>query len=877
MGTTQLRHGDAVHFAAYTPDGKKLLTAGRDRTVRLWDLATGKELRRFDWGQIQSDSKPDPSLDGAFQTHQQQMLDDLALSSQAALSADGKMVAASRGGVVCLWEMASGKKLRQLQTGQQRLVQLAFSADGKSLLTLGGQGLRQLDASQGLAVWDVATGKCLQRGQGKPLPGLRRKGFVNIEEQTAIVSPGLKYLAFQRRDNSGILRIHLVDLATGKELAQVQRGSFGGMHTLCFSADDRTLLWDHYPADDIVFSDVTTGKELRRVGAHRRLEDPGRSDPTMAIALSANGQSLAICRQSHTIECWDLASGKPTYPVGKPTGAQLEQWFADWVGANVRPALAFSPDGKKLVCSLGGATLRQFHAESGKEITGPGSGHQAPVSALALSADGKSLCTHGCGDSDRFWDCATGKQTRQPGIPAGATHAVFAGVGRFAFAVGNQVTLSGPAGKKTWKIAAGEWPPLLALALSPDGALLATRSFDYPEVHLWDANGKHRHTLGRAGEGPTFVADGTRETAGVVTPDVAFSPDGRCLAGAGPRRQLCLWDVARGNLLWELPLEAGQAIERFAFSPSGQFLACVHADRTVTLYEALSGARRAQLGEPDPKKRRVYLAYNYYGKSRLSGATRRAPPVCVAVSADGRYLALAKDTPAIHLWDVLAGREVGQFQGHQGGVVSLLFSPDGKRLFSGSTDTTALTWDLTRLSKATPARATRLPGRDLEALWADLASKDATRAFAAIRRLCASPDQAVALIKQRIGPATPADAKRLAQLVADLQSDRFELRRQAQSELEGLGERAEPALRRALAGDPPLELRQRLERLLALSAKAPPAGQLRQLRTVESLELIGSAAARQVLRDLAGGVPDARLTRQARSAGQRLAKQALIR
>jgi hypothetical protein len=255
-------------------------------------------------------------------------------------------------------------------------------------------------------------------------------------------------------------------------------------------------------------------------------------------------------------------------------------------------------------------------------------------------------------------------------------------------------------------------------------------------------------------------------------------------------------------------------------------------------------------------------------------APRWNAPVSLALSPEGRYLAVAQETPEIHLWDVLAGREVGHLKGHKGGIVSLLFSADGKHLFSGGTDTTVLTWDLSKCIKAPPARAVRRQPEHLEALWSDLASSDAARAFTAIGKLCTSPTQAVTLIQQRVRPATPPQRERLVRLLADLESTRFERRRRAQSELEALGELAEPALRQALADDPPLNLRQRIERLLNLVGKAPPPAKLRELRAVEVLELIDGSAARKVLRGLASGAPTARLTRQASSAVHRLGKKA---
>ena len=84
-------------------------------------------------------------------------------------------------------------------------------------------------------------------------------------------------------------------------------------------------------------SDAATGKELRRLGYHRRPDGDGPYDVALAIAVSADGKSLAVCRMSHTIELWDLTSGKCTYPVGKPTEAQLELRCTD-DGGRLRPS-----------------------------------------------------------------------------------------------------------------------------------------------------------------------------------------------------------------------------------------------------------------------------------------------------------------------------------------------------------------------------------------------------------------------------------------------------------------------------------------------------------------------------------------------------------
>jgi hypothetical protein len=133
----------------------------------------------------------------------------------------------------------------------------------------------------------------------------------------------------------------------------------------------------------------------------------------------------------------------------------------------------------------------------------------------------------------------------------------------------------------------------------------------------------------------------------------------------------------------------------------------------------------------------------------------------------------------------------------------------------------------------------------------------------------AVPDQATALLAKELRPARVPDAKRMELLIADLDSEMFKVRDQATRELEKLGDVVAPALRQALAANPTLERKQRLESLLE---KFSSSQRLCTLRAVQVLEQLGTRPSRELLARLAEGVPEALVTREARAAAQRLAK-----
>lgn len=195
----------------------------------------------------------------------------------------------------------------------------------------------------------------------------------------------------------------------------------------------------------------------------------------------------------------------------------------------------------------------------------------------------------------------------------------------------------------------------------------------------------------------------------------------------------------------------------------------------------------------------------------------------------------------------------------------LAISPDGRRLAAGMPDGTILLWDVP-LPASHPQR---LEAKELESLWADLADADAAKAWHAVWRMSDAPQEALTFLRDRVKPYPTAPAEATRKLLTDLDGDSFEVREAAVKRLKELGLQAETALRAALTAKPSLEMRRRIEPLLAALGETPrqvtPDG-LRQLRALIVLERLGLPEARRLLMEVAKGPESAHLTRQAQAA-----------
>jgi len=330
-----------------------------------------------------------------------------------------------------------------------------------------------------------------------------------------------------------------------------------------------------------------------------------------------------------------------------------------------------------------------------------------------------------------------------------------------------------------------------------------------------------------------------------------ITPDGQTLISWGKDQVVRLWDAVTGKELRRFngpQFEGGSQnrIYAVAVSPNGQFAAFGGQVNYLVVYDMATGKAVRRL-------------------EKLPGATS-----ALTFSPDSRFLTSGDwDNGTVRLWELATGQQFQKWSGHQGRNFAFCFAADSSVLITGNEDTSALVWDLTGQvrGQATPGKA--LSALELDVYWADLADANADRAQQTVRKLAAAPTQAAAYLDKHLQPVQAVDERRVARLIADLDSEEFSVREKASAELEKLGEAAAAACRQALDKRPSAEVRNRLEAMLKKQLEVWSGGSsehLRLIRALETLEYSGAPEARQVLERLAQGAPGATLTEDAKAA-----------
>jgi WD40 repeat protein len=541
------------------------------------------------------------------------------------------------------------------------------------------------------------------------------------------------------------------------------------------------------------------------------------------------------------------------------------------------------PDGKTILTPCGEGWVRVWDAATGTEAEVPG--RYRGTLYLTPSPDGKAVALGDLTGRIDLCDAVTGgliRTLRAPDLDASQ-------VGPASPATGRPTTAAARRQHWLW----GE------RRFSPDGSLLAASVWSPPGA-TGPVGGVH---LIRTADG----ADIGRVASGWDVP-VGFTPDGKGVVVHSNGGEFAAWDVAtKQKVRTYIGSPSDPAGSPGAVSPDGRRLVVGHKGEAI-FFDVTTGAelRRVRVYPANalrPNEGRVQFSWSGDGRTvactltgdvvvlldpdtarernRFTAIPANAPEdirlrasagkniATAGLSPDGKWAFLGgRGLPL--LWETATGKVLATIPVPlAAGLVSGVFTPDGRAVLTTGPGGIGYRWELADLLTQKPPKGTS------EELWAAAAEgervgKAVEAAFALVAR-----EDGRKFLREKLRPAgadfTDAQVK---QWVADLGSDSFRIREAAAKELAAHVRLVAPTLREAVRVAPDLEVRRRLEAILARLDRSPTTDELRAMRLVRATEMAGTAEARELLKGWAGGAAGAILTEDARAALGRIGRLA---
>jgi WD40 repeat protein len=507
-------HSGWVEAVAVTPDGTRAVSASGDRTLKVWDLATGAPLR---------------SLVG----HADPV-------TAVAVTPDGtRAVSASGDYTLKVWDLLNGALLRSLEGHAYMIFALA--------VTPGGTRAVSGSEDRTLKVWDLDTGAPLHSLVGHAGP------------VTAVaVTPDGRHAVSASDDHT----LKVWDLDTGTLLRSLEgHGSWvhavavtpDGRHAVSASLDRTLKVWD-----------LDTERPPRPVVGH--------AGPVTAVAVTPDGTRAVSGSEDRTLKVWDLDTGAPPRSLEGHAGPVT--------------AVAVTPDGTRAVSASGDYTFKVWDLGRGRLLRSL-EDDAGPVTAVAVTPDGTRAVSASGGRTLKVWDLDTGAPPRSLEGHAGPVTAVAVTPdGTRAVSASGDYTL------RVWDLDTrtllrsleGHAGPVTVVAVTPDGTRAVSASGGRT-LNVWDLD---------TGAPPRSL----KGHAGPVTA-VAVTPDGTRAVSGSEDRTLKVWDLDTRTLLRSLEGHAGP-VTAVAVTPDGRHAVSVSEDKALKVWDLTTGTPLATFAADYP-------------------------------------------------------------------------------------------------------------------------------------------------------------------------------------------------------------------------------------------------------------------------------------
>ena len=626
----QLGHSGAIKSVVFSYDGRRIYSGAEDRTVKIWDAVSGREIITIPvraQGISSAEFNPDVTQFISDEDNKYIESTDIAVSrliksviintgndTPAAFSRSGKyLLSVSRWDKnyrINLWDAGTGRRTKTFSKHSGRVNTLVFNSDGSQFIS--GANDRTV------ILWDTKTGRALRTFYGHS----------NLVSSAAF-SPCDKMIL----SGSGDRTVKLWDAETGNEIRTFS-GHTGNINSVIFSPDGKMILSGSGDRT-VKLWDADSGLEIRTFSGH--------TGGVTSIAFNDYGSQIISGSSDRTVKLWDMESGHVVRIFSADTSAVT--------------AAAYSSDGRQILSGYNNAAIKLWDT-AGSQLKNF-SGHKNQISSLSFSHDNAQILSGSFDNTIRLWN-AVGYELKTIDVHSNRINSAALSPDGTRIVSGlndNSVKLFDTDSGQLVKTFINHTDHVLSVAYSPDGKHILSGSYDNTVI-LWDAQtGRPIRISGRRNR-EVFIRD---RSDNIIYENwissVAFSPDGKYSASGS--NTVSLMDAAKGSHIRNFVDSFSRLYSWFTprfntitFSPGSNQILSGSNDGTVILWDVETG--------------REIKAFTGHTNSIFS----------TVFNPDGRLAISGSSDGTLRLWDIASGREIAAFISFTDGEW-VVITPDG--------------------------------------------------------------------------------------------------------------------------------------------------------------------------------------------------------